>query len=337
MSWYAQQSAAQWRSAAEDPYRILGCSPGAALDDIKVAYKRAALRTHPDKNGGSTEAFNAVQKAYKDVLAGLENAAQFSTQAGAGPAAWHNATAAAPAPAPVPAFDPWSSASVAAAFDPWSASRTCTAAANGTLPNGGRSTRPGEKTPAQQQQRTVPPQMSPPPGPPPAQQAAAEQATKKRKPLFEETSVITPWTGVKKRPQASAPVEMVVKNKGDAKRWVSRENRRAGFGGVYGFRLDADDDWEEEAAAPADDVPDTSLHYQDPRGVGVQAPLSPVSKPVLAATQVEEPPEQASPPVEEQPEELQFYCSKHSKLRNESALDDDGEGNPVCRPGMECC
>ncbi|CAE8638749.1 unnamed protein product [Polarella glacialis] len=51
------------------PYQTLGLWLGASPDDVRTAYRRAVLRTHPDKPGGSTEAFNEVQRAYT-VLSG---------------------------------------------------------------------------------------------------------------------------------------------------------------------------------------------------------------------------------------------------------------------------
>lgn len=45
------------------PYEILGVSPDVSKDEIKAAYRRACMRTHPDR-GGSAEDFKAVQDAY---------------------------------------------------------------------------------------------------------------------------------------------------------------------------------------------------------------------------------------------------------------------------------
>ena len=45
-------------------YSVLGVSPDATKDEIRVAYKRQALAAHPDK-GGCAEAFHAVTRAFE--------------------------------------------------------------------------------------------------------------------------------------------------------------------------------------------------------------------------------------------------------------------------------
>lgn len=45
------------------PYEVLGVPLEATNDEIRAAYKRAAMKHHPDR-GGSSEAFQAVQDAY---------------------------------------------------------------------------------------------------------------------------------------------------------------------------------------------------------------------------------------------------------------------------------
>jgi DnaJ-class molecular chaperone len=53
------------------PYRVLGLSPNAPPEDVKSAYKRLAMRHHPDKNvGNEAEAsvrFRSVQSAYDRI------------------------------------------------------------------------------------------------------------------------------------------------------------------------------------------------------------------------------------------------------------------------------
>ena len=53
------------------PYEILGVTPSASMEEIKIAYRRAARATHPDL-GGSEEKFKQVQQAFQDITE-LEN------------------------------------------------------------------------------------------------------------------------------------------------------------------------------------------------------------------------------------------------------------------------
>lgn len=50
-------------------YTILGLPQGAPLSDVKQAYRRLALRCHPDRPGGSVRAFERVERAYNDLRA----------------------------------------------------------------------------------------------------------------------------------------------------------------------------------------------------------------------------------------------------------------------------
>lgn len=49
-----------------DPYETLGIDPAASGDDVKRAYRKRAMETHPDK-GGTPGTFLAVQRAYKTL------------------------------------------------------------------------------------------------------------------------------------------------------------------------------------------------------------------------------------------------------------------------------
>lgn len=53
----------------KDYYDVLGIKKGASEDDIKKAYRKQALRFHPDKNKspGAEEKFKEIAEAY-DVL-----------------------------------------------------------------------------------------------------------------------------------------------------------------------------------------------------------------------------------------------------------------------------
>jgi DnaJ family protein A protein 2 len=56
--------------ANNDPYNILGLNKNANDEDIKKAYRKKALKEHPDK-GGNVETFKEIQNAY-DILSNKE-------------------------------------------------------------------------------------------------------------------------------------------------------------------------------------------------------------------------------------------------------------------------
>lgn len=49
---------------ADSPWAVLGLEPGAGPDDVKRAYRKRAMQTHPD-HGGRQEDFEKVQAAYE--------------------------------------------------------------------------------------------------------------------------------------------------------------------------------------------------------------------------------------------------------------------------------
>ena len=56
--------------AKKDYYEVLGVSKTASADDIKKAYKKMAIKYHPDRNPGNKEAeekFKEAAEAY-DIL-----------------------------------------------------------------------------------------------------------------------------------------------------------------------------------------------------------------------------------------------------------------------------
>lgn len=51
--------------AKRDYYEVLGVSKDASPDEIKKAFRRAAIQYHPDKQGGDEEKFKEVNEAYE--------------------------------------------------------------------------------------------------------------------------------------------------------------------------------------------------------------------------------------------------------------------------------
>lgn len=52
-----------------DPYEILGVSKNASEDEVKKAYRKLAMKHHPDK-GGDPEEFKKIQSAYDRIIKG---------------------------------------------------------------------------------------------------------------------------------------------------------------------------------------------------------------------------------------------------------------------------
>lgn len=59
------------QSMNSDPHEILGVSPGAAPAELKRAYRRLAMRWHPDRSDHpqATERFKQINAAYEQLLA----------------------------------------------------------------------------------------------------------------------------------------------------------------------------------------------------------------------------------------------------------------------------
>ena len=47
------------------PYSVFGLKRSASDEDMKRAYRKSVLKSHPDKPGGSNEAFRKVQEAWE--------------------------------------------------------------------------------------------------------------------------------------------------------------------------------------------------------------------------------------------------------------------------------
>ncbi len=62
----------QFEASQTNAYSLLGIPQNYTMDQLKVAYRKKAIMTHPDK-GGSPELFDEVTKAYFSLLEKLKN------------------------------------------------------------------------------------------------------------------------------------------------------------------------------------------------------------------------------------------------------------------------
>ena len=63
----------------DDPYRVLGLSPGASDEEVKQAYRRLAKKYHPDLNPGDAEAAKKMQEI-NDAYDRIKNPEKYTTQ-----------------------------------------------------------------------------------------------------------------------------------------------------------------------------------------------------------------------------------------------------------------
>lgn len=50
------------------PHETLGVSKTAGMDEIRAAYKRMAMKFHPDRSGGNVTKFQEIRKAYEKLI-----------------------------------------------------------------------------------------------------------------------------------------------------------------------------------------------------------------------------------------------------------------------------
>lgn len=59
------------------PHEVLGVAPDASLSAVRAAYKRLAMKYHPDRPGGDLVRFQQVQAAFDALRAKLEAVGPF--------------------------------------------------------------------------------------------------------------------------------------------------------------------------------------------------------------------------------------------------------------------
>ena len=77
-----------------DYYEVLGVAKNANADEIKKAYRKAAIKYHPDKNPGDKEAeekFKEAAEAY-DVLSNPEKRARYGSADSAAGSRWRTSS-----------------------------------------------------------------------------------------------------------------------------------------------------------------------------------------------------------------------------------------------------
>jgi hypothetical protein len=62
----------EMESGNVDSLRLLGLNPNYTIEELKAAYKRMAMETHPDRPGGNTEKFQLVTQCYMSLLERLK-------------------------------------------------------------------------------------------------------------------------------------------------------------------------------------------------------------------------------------------------------------------------
>ena len=70
-----QRQLKNFASSSANPYQLLGLPQNYTLEQLKIAYRKKAIQTHPDK-GGNPELFDEVTKAYFTLLENIKNKEQ---------------------------------------------------------------------------------------------------------------------------------------------------------------------------------------------------------------------------------------------------------------------
>lgn len=65
----------EMESGNVDSLRMFGLNPNYTIEELKSAYKRMAMETHPDRPGGNTEKFQLVTQCYMSLLERLKGQA----------------------------------------------------------------------------------------------------------------------------------------------------------------------------------------------------------------------------------------------------------------------
>ena len=68
-----QSSLTELEKSDIDALRLFQLQKNYTIDDLKSAYKKLAMKTHPDKQGGSSEQFQLVTKCYMSLLEKYKN------------------------------------------------------------------------------------------------------------------------------------------------------------------------------------------------------------------------------------------------------------------------
>ena len=71
----------------QDPYKVLGVSPGASDEEIKKAYRELTKKYHPDRNPdnpAAAEKMNDINAAYDAIKNGTAQQQQYGYTGGSG-------------------------------------------------------------------------------------------------------------------------------------------------------------------------------------------------------------------------------------------------------------